>query len=241
MWVSHDFKEINNTFMALCLYVNKNNKNIFRKTSFYRNMLFLPKYNTKEFYNILLTIFYIFYFHKKMNREKKLKNMKLKNIKLIELSLNDIENKKAMFQFPDEIWDIILVFSGYQKILNYDELLKIDINILIRSYLDISVNFDNFYFFKNGIKKKIIIKKQSKHIDYYNKKKLLIIYIFNNFNKLLFNTNLLKKALIYFHIKVYITFLSNYCSFKPLHIDLQFIFNKAILFDLFKKQIKQIE
>ena len=149
-----------------------------------------------------------------------------------------------MFQFPDEIWDIILVFAGYQKILNYDELLKIDINILIRSYLNISVNFDNFYFFSNYIIKstKITIKKQSKHIDYYKKKQLLIMYIFNNFNKLLCNTNLLKKELIYFHIKIYITFLSNYCSFKPLNIDLQFIFNKATIFNLFRNiQIKKIK
>jgi hypothetical protein len=128
---------------------------------------------------------------------------------------------KKTFYFPNEIWDKILLFNGVQKIMNYEEILKIDIHVLTRAYS---------FFNDNNLLCLILLNYDHQHLDfhkfriYFKMQNRLSKYIENN----LLENNLLKNTLIYFHVKTYITFLSDYCSFVPLNIDIDVICNQEL-------------
>lgn len=174
---------------------------------------------------------------------------------------------KNTFYFPNEIWDKILLFNGIQKIMNYEEILKINIHVLMRSYLIFnnknSLPFDMVNSLtltslidsmKGDNSLCLILLNYHKHYNYhkqhYNFHKLKIYfkiknfldnYIKNNFDDLV-EKNLLKNTLIYFHVKTYITFLSEYCSFVPLNININVFCDyklASICYQQFMKGINQ--
>ena len=173
---------------------------------------------------------FILYF----NVTKQKKNNNKKYMKLFQTSKNAetqsliTTETESGFYFPNEIWDYILIFAGYQKISNYEEMLKIDLHILMKSYLHINNHSNKFLIdYKNAVlSKQISFKKNSKII----KKYIELLY-----NKLL-NNDTLKNTLIYFHIKLYVAFLSDY-SHNALEINLEIIYCKNLFYIEYQKKL----
>ncbi len=140
---------------------------------------------------------------------------------------------KKTFYFPNEIWDQILLYNGIQKIQNYEELLKIDTNLLIQSYS----SFNTSVFVLEASKYRHIHKIEV----FISIKRKIKKYIENNFDNLV-KENSLKNALLYFHIKNYVTFLSEYSTFVPLEINVNVMCNHKSfhIFFLQYMKLKQI-
>ena len=96
------------------------------------------------------------------------------------------------------------------EISNYEEIEKMDLNLLITSYSLFEKNNDNSKFSFEALlygHEEIVDNKYSKFDEFYN---LFKKYISDNYDKLLKN-NSLKKKLIYFHVKKYVTYLIDDC------------------------------
>jgi hypothetical protein len=177
---------------------------------------------------------FIAYFGITKNKKKNEKYMELffksKTEELKNAETTKIITSETGFYFPDEVWDYILMFAGYQKISNYEEMLKIDLHILMKSYLHINKHQNRFVIDCNHavLNKELSFKKNSKNI----KKYIKLFY-----NKLL-NNNSLKNTLIYFHIKLYVTFLSNY-SHNAKEINLEIIHCKNKFYILYQEILLQ--
>ena len=109
------------------------------------------------------------------SKTEELKNAELKNEELKNAETTNSITSENDFYFPDEVWDYILMFAGYQKISNYEEMLKIDVHILMQSYLHINNHQNNFLIDYNHavLNKELSFKKNSKLIKKY-------INLFNN-------------------------------------------------------------
>jgi hypothetical protein len=159
------------------------------------------------------------------SEEIKSEEIKSEEIKSEEIKSDEKTNKnKKSYYLLDEHWDIVLSFVGIQKISNFEQLQSIDLDTLMYSYININTHSK-----RNLIKlSRKKINKKNKYKSYYKNHALMQNYIRCNYHKLLQN-NSLKQTLIYFHIKVYVTFLSKYRAYRSLTINLN-IFNSADIF-----------
>jgi hypothetical protein len=107
------------------------------------------------------------------------------------------------------------------EITNYKEIQELDLNLLITSYLLFEKNNDNSKFTFDALingNEEIVDKKYVKFDEFFN---LFKKYISDNYEELVKN-NSLKKKLIYFHIKKYITYLiDDYYTFDDSSFSLE--------------------
>ena len=160
---------------------------------------------------------------KKMKNSKKLKRLKKSNkIKRLKglKRFKKLKKLKKSYYLIDELWDNVLSFLGIQKIANFEQLQNINLHTLMKSYVNIHAHEK-----RNLIKINEEQNNKSKYSSYKKNYELMKNYIERNYNKLLKN-NKLKQTLICFHIKLYVLFLSNYDTYKPLEINLK-IFTSA--------------
>ena len=141
-----------------------------------------------------------------------------------EIPSNEKKNKIKKYYLLDELWDIVLSFVGIQKISNFKQLQSIDLHSLMHFYIHINIHSKRNLIKLNEKK----INKKSKYKSYAKNHELMKNYIRCNYYKLL-KDNSLKQTLIYFHIKLYVTFLSKYRPYMPLTINLN-IFNSVDTF-----------
>lgn len=150
---------------------------------------------------------------KKQNEENKIKlNKQNYMINFHNSKEEKFKETNKEFYFPSEVWDNIIGYCGIKKISNYEKMFEIELNSLIRSFLNISnIIFKHFSILSKN------------YLSYIHILENIKKYIANNYNALI-ELNLLKYTLIYFHTKTYITFYGDY-SFKPLKINLEIINN----------------
>ena len=139
------------------------------------------------------------------------------------------EKTKKNYCLIKELWDIVLSFVGIQKISNFEQLQSIDLHSLMHFYININIHSKRNLIKLNEKK----INKKSKYKSYAKNHELMKNYIRCNYHKLL-KDNSLKQILIYFHIKLYVTFLSEYHS-RPLTINLNIFYCDNEFFMLCEK------
>ncbi len=100
----------------------------------------------------------------------------------------------------------------------------------MKSYLDINRHSHSFLInYKNAV--------LSKQISFKKNSAIIKKYIELFYNKLL-NDNLLKNTLIYYHIKLYVAFLSDY-SYKPLEINLEIIHRTQLFYIAYEEILEE--